>query len=162
MFPMCHKPFQYHRSRGAALPVAIFIIVVMALLGAAMVRVIGDATQGVVSDVIGARANNAARSGAEMFLVALFENEGVVTTGLCANRSTTSTFDPSDNDSSPNTYNFAEAGLQSCTATVYCDVAEITSPVVVNHYRIVAQGSCDAGDMIYSREIMLEASNASL
>lgn len=64
-----NPPFKH---RGGALVVAIFIIVVMSILGIAMVRILGDLSRATVSEVYGARAYAAARSGAEIFLTDLF------------------------------------------------------------------------------------------
>lgn len=153
MFP--NRPTAPSLAKGAALPIALFIIVVMALVGAALVRLTTDASQGVVHEVIGQRAYNAARSGAEIFLVQLFAHDSNVNETLCQARDPGVL--PSQNpDVSPHLNQFTTPGLTDCSAKVFCDVAEIES---TTHFRIVSQGSCDAGGMIYTKELLLEASD---
>lgn len=61
---MC--PDRLHRpGRGFALPAAIFLLVVLALLGAFVIRIVGMQQQGSRLDVEGARAYQAARAGIE-------------------------------------------------------------------------------------------------
>lgn len=143
----------YHQ-RGAALAVAVFIIVVMSLIGMAMVRILGNSTSATVSEVLGARAQAAARNGAEILLVDLFPlNSANADDTLC----------PARTASLPTTVvvqaNFSIDGLANCNTKVFCDQAELTAPYSGIHFRIIAQGSCSAGEMTYSKEIMLEASD---
>lgn len=55
----------YRLARGFALPGAIFLLVVLALLGAFVTRIVGMQQQGSRLDVAGARAYQAARAGIE-------------------------------------------------------------------------------------------------
>lgn len=149
-----HRRQSPYSQRGAALAVAVFIIVVMSLIGMAMVRILGDATSATVGEVLGARAQTAARSGAEALLVDLFPlNSANANDTICPVRTA----------SVPATIvvqnNYSVDGLANCSATVYCDQAELSAPYSGIHFRILAQGSCGAGDMTYSKEIMLEASD---
>ncbi|RUO59821.1 hypothetical protein [Pseudidiomarina marina] len=143
-----------YRQRGAALAVAVFIIVVMSLIGMAMVRILGDATSATVSEVLGARAQAAARSGAETLLVDLFPlNSSNADETICPERTS------SEPTSVVIQSSFSVDGLANCSTTVYCDQAELSAPYSGIHFRILAQGSCGAGDLTYSKEIMLEASD---
>ena len=54
-----------NRQRGAALVIAIFLIVVLALLGAVAVRMTETQTHSVSLQVLSARAFHAARAGVE-------------------------------------------------------------------------------------------------
>lgn len=65
-------------QRGSALMVAIFALVVMAALGAALVRMMESQQTRVVSEVLSLRALTLARAGAERRLVDLFPLGGGV------------------------------------------------------------------------------------
>ncbi|SFR47006.1 MSHA biogenesis protein MshP [Pseudidiomarina maritima] len=153
MFPKRQIPSP-QQQRGAALAVAVFIIVVMGLIGMAMVRILGDASSATVSEVLGARAQAAARSGAETLLVELFPlGSANADINVCPTRTSgvpTSVVVQTS---------YTIDGLANCDTTVLCDQAELTAPYTGVHFRILAQGSCSAGDMTYSKEIMLEASD---
>ncbi|RUO23469.1 hypothetical protein CWE08_02150 [Aliidiomarina iranensis] len=146
------------RQRGGALAVAIFIIVVMSILGVAMVRILGDLGRATVSDVYGTRAFAAARSGAELFLTDLFPLDAPVDTSVCSVRDTSI---PLDNPFTPTlSQTFAIPGLNSCRAEVACDYLDlgaIDSAYTGTHFRIITRGICDAGDMEYSKQVILEA-----
>lgn len=154
MFP--NRSITRSATQGAALPVALFIIVVMALVGAALVRIVVDTSAGVVNDVIGQRAFNAARSGAELFLVQLFPLDEPTNESLCEERD--AALSPDDNVA-VYTESFTTAGLHGCSAHVYCDFAAAEG---ITHFRIVSQGRCDAGDLSYTKELLLEASDGAL
>ena len=141
------------QQRGAALAVAVFIIVVMSLIGMAMVRILGDSSSATVSEVYGARAQAAARTGAELFLVELFPHNAPVNSALCTDRSAAPPALARTEQA------FSINGLTNCSTTVYCDKATLSTPYSGVHFRIVAEGNCEVGDMTYSKEIMLEASD---
>lgn len=152
---MFHKQPNYslHHQRGAALAVAVFIIVVMSLIGMAMVRILGDASSATVSEVLGARAQTAARSGAEAVLVQLYPLGENVKNDVCPTR----TSDQPSTSVLQKSYNID--GLKGCSVNVLCDQIELSTPYSGIHFRIIVQGSCSAGELTYSKEIMLEASD---
>lgn len=149
---LAHYPRNPARQRGGALAVAVFIIVIMSILGVAMVRILADLGRSTVSDVYGARAYAAARSGAEVFLTELFPLNNPVNTSVC----------PERNSSMPSTSvysaHYSVEGLSSCSSQVRCDRLELSS-FTGTHFRITAEGSCTAGDMVYSKQIILEAAD---
>ncbi|WP_432463813.1 hypothetical protein [Agarivorans sp. QJM3NY_33] len=65
-------PSRCDRQRGSALLVALFVIVVMALLGAGLSSMIQDTSRNAAWEVLGTRANLAAASGLEQALSELF------------------------------------------------------------------------------------------
>ena len=141
------------QQRGAALAVAIFIIVVMSILGVVMIRILGNLGQANVSDVYSARAYAAARSGAEVFLTDLFPLNSPVAAEQCQVRSadipTNLVFSTS----------YEVSGLNSCHVEVRCDRIDLEPPFSGTHFRITSQGRCNAGDMTYSRQLILEAAD---
>lgn len=139
-------------QRGATLAIVIFIIVVMSILGLAMVRLLANAGLSTVSDVMGARAQAAARSGAEVVLTQLFPlNEGT-NAEQCVERT----------DNLPTNIQFRTEyniqGLQSCRVEATCDRLELSEPYRGYHFRIVSTGFCTAGNQTYSKQLVLEAS----
>lgn len=131
------------KQRGGALVVAIFIIVVMSILGIAMVRILGDLSRATVSEVYGARAYAAARSGAEIFLTDLFPFDQPVAASECTSVS----------------YSFTADGLNQCSADIDCVAYTIPAPFSGQHFRIVAEGVCSVGATNYSKRIILEATD---
>ncbi|WP_113907030.1 type II secretory pathway protein [Aliidiomarina celeris] len=156
MFPNRNAAQQHSfakQQRGSALVIAVFIIVVMSIIGIAMVRILNDSSRATVSDVYGARAYAAARSGAEAFLTELFPLNGSTNSALCEPRAAALPI----NTVFTGTYN--QPGLVNCSATVYCDRLELSSPFSGTHFRIITEGTCSAGTMNYSKQIILEASD---
>lgn len=148
------------RQRGALLPMAIFIIVILSFVGLAVVKILNSADKATVSEVQGARALFAARSGAEIFLTdhLFVDDEAIDTNGVCLGRDESAAEQPpSTNLASPldEPYAFSVPGLAGCTATIYCNKAT-PEGFAVTHYRIVSQGEC--GDGKYSRVLTLEVS----
>lgn len=127
--------------------VAIFVIVVMSLVAAALFAVLGSAAQQGGANVGGVRAKMAARSAAQNALIKLFPK-----TNIAADCSTTEIL----------TFN-ATSGLENCSATVACTAFEITANVGnvnATYYRLVAEGSCEIGRETYTRQLLLEATDA--
>lgn len=75
------KPVKY--QSGVSLVLAIFIIVVLSLLAAAMLRTMSAGTENVAREVLSTRAFLSAESGAQMRLNELFMG-GVACTASCA------------------------------------------------------------------------------
>lgn len=139
-------------QKGGALAVAIFIIVVMSIIGVAMVRILSDLGRATVSDVYGARAYAAARSGAEVFLTDLFPLNSSTNLNACPAERVSGTPPPEQF-----TESFQALGLNGCEARVACDRLELSAPFSGTHFRIITQGICDTGDTTYSKQIILEA-----
>lgn len=136
---------------GGLLPVAIFIIVIMSILGVTMHRLLADAGRSNVTDVYGARADAAARSGAEIMLTQIFPLNAVPNaTGVCVNRG---------DALNPQTITFQSQGLVGCQTTIACDVLELEDPYQGLNFRIRAEGRCEVGGSTYSKQLILEASH---
>ena len=153
MFPkqQWSKP---NKQRGAALAGVIFIIVVMALIGAALVRLLSSGSSAVVSEVSGSRAYHAAQSALQLTLTDLFPlNSNTANTSLCSARVV------GNPEPLLATYAFSAPGLASCSADVYCDQLALNPPFQGYHFRLRAEGVCTVGSETYSREILVEASD---
>ncbi|WP_133539805.1 pilus assembly PilX family protein [Idiomarina aquatica] len=151
-----------HQQRGAVLAMAIFIIVVLSFVGVAVVNILTSSSKATVSEVYGARALFAARSGAEIFLAdELLANADSFIVDDCGARNEGSA--PSDVDVNPYQVEFSDSngsGLSDCRAEVYCD--QVTTPLNSLHVRVESIGSCAISDNEYSRVLLLEASDAVL
>lgn len=139
------------KTKGSALIVALFVIIIIALLGGAMMKMQATSSENIAQEVLGTRALSAARTGMQVQLAKLFPVGG---TGFCP---------PSHVQL---TYNLSETqGLEQCQATVTCDhYAEFDG---VNYYRLESTGECGSGVIttnsqnvvLSSRTIQVEARN---
>lgn len=103
--------FHGNRERGFALVAAIFIVVVLAMLGAMMVTISGVQRATASAATQGARAFHAARSGVEWGTFGAL-NSTAATCGATPSTPTT------------NTFNLAVAGLDGFTVSVVCSYTE--------------------------------------
>lgn len=132
-------------NRGSALVIAIFVIVVMSLLGMALVKMMDSSQQNVAFEVLGTRAYSAAQSGAQWQLAQLFP------VGLNSPSSNTCASVSQVPPALSNT-----AGLQGCY---------IVSPIScedflhdgVRYYTVTSVGQCDIAGEVTSRIIEVEA-----
>lgn len=132
---MSLDPHSFGRMRGSALMIALFVIVVMALLAAAMGRFLVDSGEKNTVEVRSVRALLAAQSGLEIALYQLFPN-----------RPTTP---PSDRCSlvQEGERQFSNPGLVGCKVEVSCQEV----PVTYNNqsstgYRLQSVGQCGTYD----------------
>ena len=134
--------------------IALFVIVVMALLAAAMGRFLVDSGEKNTVEVRSVRALLAAQSGLEVALYRLFPKRTIVPPIPTAACPATSTL------------NFASnPGLTNCQAVVRCAAVPVTyNGSVTNGYRLESVGTCGNSDLnsanpdlAVSRTLMVEA-----
>lgn len=137
-------------QQGSFLIVAIFIILILSLIGLATLAVLNRGAESVVAEVYGARAYQAARSGSQIMLAQLFPlgQEGAAT-DACTGAVQSYDF----NNNSP--------GLTACTARVTCRRTEFNE-YSLQRFIVEATGSCQAGSQFYSRSIIVEAFDEAL
>lgn len=142
-----------HQQSGSALMIAVFIIVVMSVIGAALTRLLSDSATGAVTEVYGARAHHAAQSGIEIFLTELFPLNTSGAANICPARDENVHI-----QSLPpyGTYSFNTTGLTNCSVQVRCDSLAVT-PFVGHHFRILSTGQCTAAGQTFSRQLLVEA-----
>ncbi|MEX1222875.1 MAG: hypothetical protein WEA82_12285 [Idiomarina sp.] len=157
-----HQHQSRSKQRGSALTIAIFVIVVMGLLGIAIIRLLGGSSAGVIAEVSGSRALAAAGAGIDLYLTELFPLD------------TTAPYDPGADPaacpattlggSAEFTQDFAShtqtTGLQNCQVEVQCRQLDLDGQGT--HFRLQATGICDVGDAVYSRQLQVEATDANL
>ncbi|RUO66115.1 MSHA biogenesis protein MshP [Pseudidiomarina planktonica] len=151
-----------NKQRGSALTIAIFVIVVMGLLGIAIIRLLGGSSAGVIAEVSGSRALAAANAGVDLYLTELFPLDETAPYDAGANPSACP--GTSLGGSAEFTQDFAShtqtTGLQNCEVEVQCRQLDLGNGQT--HFRLEATGICTVGGDVYSRQLQLEASDASL
>ncbi|MDO6686854.1 MULTISPECIES: hypothetical protein [unclassified Agarivorans] len=131
------------KQQGSALVIAIFVIVVMALISAALTVMLQDTSRNAAWDVLGTRAELAAYSGLEQSLSELFPlNTPNTTPGNCS-------------DVTPNpTLNGQAFG--SCSVAVTCqknDIAQLNA----RFFDLQATASCGSGEVLVQRSQQIQA-----
>ncbi len=120
------EPLSCRRGQaGASLVLAIFIIVVLSMLAAALLRTLAAGSENVAREVVSTRAFLAAESGAQLRLNDLFVG-GVACSSAC----------PSTGSQS---YGGTSAWM-NCSATVSC--CRYDPGTGVNHYQLQSVGRC--------------------
>ena len=133
-----------HKHRGSMLVMAIFIMLVMALLGLTMINVIGAASRSVVDEVMGTRALMAAQSGLQQIATQAFPLN-------------TDSVQCDTTVSSPAGFTQL-AGLQSCSYTARCTTQDVVKSGVDHYfYRFSSTGLCQTGDVWVSRTVSMDA-----
>lgn len=143
---MKFKALTSHKQTGSALIIAVFILVVMGILGASLSRMLSSTSSAVAWETLGNRALMAANSAGEMALFELFPPGQALTS--CNNITKTIALFP------------ASSGLAKCSANIEC--RQFDQPLLGSrHYQISATGQCSAGtheEAIHAiRSIELEA-----
>lgn len=130
-----------HKQSGSMLVTAIFVLVVMAILGFAMIRLLAGASDAGVQQVLGLRAFNAAQSGLEAKVSEVFP---LVNGGH-------------DQDQCDGTlsHTFTNAGLEDCRVTAECAIAYEDTEVI--YYRFTGTGQCQVDEYITSRTLSVDA-----
>ena len=125
--------------------IALFVLIVMAFLGTALVKIQISSSEGIAQEVLGSRALMAARSGMQAELQILFPLSPA--TGSC----------PSGSSAKVANYDFATPqGLQQCSAKVTC-----TNYVTHNgiaYYRLTSTGECGSGTLESNSQNIVKAS----
>lgn len=133
---MCRSgPGATSRQRGIGLVAAIFLIVVVAGLVAAIARTVRTSGEAFARDVVSHRAFLAAESGAELALNRVFAPAGA---GTCGNWS----------------WDLSVVGMPSCRAEVRCASQVVDgSP----HYTVESDGRCDTGGVAAQHRVLVRA-----
>ena len=134
------KPRYPNQQAGSALVIAIFVIIVLSVLGAALVKMLDSSQESVAYEVLGTRAYTAAQSGLQWQLAEVFPLSGLVI--ACDDIvNTPPSFD--------NTL-----GLAQCNVSVSCTDFERGG---IRYYTITATGTCAINSELTSRKIAVEA-----
>jgi len=129
-----------NKQKGSALVIAIFIIVVMTVLGSALVRMVSSNAETIAYEVIGTRAYQAAQAGAQRKLSEVFPL--LPSSGAC---SADSTYDLSTIE-----------GLENCEVSDV-DCVEDATVDGVTYYTVTSTGQCSIAGVFTSRQIEIKA-----
>jgi len=145
------------KQKGSALMLALFIIVVLTLLGGALMKVLTSSSEAIAQEVIGTRAYMAANSAMQAELAKLFP----------LNSSSTC---PSEPPFKTGSYDFSTngtnvEGLYHCSAETSCNKYATNQTTGDKFYRITSTGTCGSGILgedsknvvISSRTLQVEA-----
>ena len=137
------------QQAGFGLPVAIFVLVIMALLAAAIVQLSSRNNLSSAQEVFSTRAFYAAESGASWAMSQLFFNS----TG-----SADKTFSDAACSGPVNgqSLTFSNEGLNGCRASLSCSAETIAT---TGYYRIVSTGTCGTGDVQATRVVEVGGRN---
>ncbi len=126
---------------GSALVLALFIIVIVTLLGTALVRMISSNAETIAYEVLGTRAYQAAQAGAQIKLEEVFP---------LSDPSECTAIDPN------NPYDFTGIdGLDNCQASVDCSADRTVDGIT--YYTITSTGQCEFLEVFTSRTIEVKA-----
>ena len=131
------------KQSGSAIILAIFIIIIIALLGASLVSLQRDNAKGTNYDVYAARAYMAAYSASELALLELFPLGDPASQPSCADVKTNPAL-PSGN-----------VGFHGCSVEVSCTLP--ISGGVATRYQIVSTAVCQTNEINARRQITVEA-----
>lgn len=134
------------QQSGSALVVAIFVIVVLGLLVATLSRLTVTSSDAVMTEVLGARAHNAARTGLNIAMMEVFplQEPSFDAIADCSEFSVTT----------PVTFSAAtDPGLAQCNVTLSCNDVEFRNKT---YFEITANGDCSAGGISASRTLSVE------
>tara|TARA_R110001583_G_scaffold10698_2_gene49044 strand:+ start:9366 stop:9836 length:471 start_codon:yes stop_codon:yes gene_type:complete len=155
MLPMHHKASSVtkpslQKQGGSAIVLAIFVIVIISMLGAALVSLQRDGAKGASYEVYASRAYLSAYSASELALVALFPiNSTSADTTTCTGAEFPVTLDTS-----------SDTGFHGCTANYQCQIlSPISSASLPTRYKIISTAVCENAQTVTRRQIMVEASS---
>ena len=132
-----------NKQKGSALVIAIFIIIVLSALGAALVNMLDSSQEGTAFEVLGTRAYTAAQSGLQWQLSEVFPLNGSAI--ACKSQA----------DINSRTPNFSNTqGLAQCNVNVTCSNFELDD---IRYYSIVSIGQCSIDGEVTSRKLAVEA-----
>lgn len=143
------------RQRGLSIPTAIFVLVVIAMLGAAMVNILNQGQEAIAREVLSIRAVTAAESGAERGLNLVLEVNAAACTGDLSNP-------PSSLAPLISAWNLASPGMSGCEVNVSCGAAAIDSDsdgTPENYYTLRSTGRCGPTSDSAFRIVEVQARN---
>lgn len=138
------------RQSGSALMMAIFVIIVISLLGASLVNMLDSSHENVAFEVIGTRAYTAAQTGIQWQLSQIFPLDLVAPLDLGGQACQTQA-----------TIDLNIPPLPNIDGLAGCQIADITCTnfdhAGTTYYTITSTGQCNIDNEVTSRTIMVEA-----
>ncbi|MCP4320277.1 MAG: hypothetical protein GY951_15790 [Psychromonas sp.] len=143
---MSHKVAPLNKQKGSAIVLAIFVIIIISLLGAALVSLQRDSAKGSSYEVYAARAYLSAYSASEIALVDLFPlNSSVANATNCTGADISVPLG-------------ADIGFHGCTANYQCEaIVPVNSASLPTRYKVVSTAVCENSQTVTRRQISVEA-----
>jgi MSHA biogenesis protein MshP len=137
------------KQQGSSLILALFVIIILTLLGSVLMRMISTSSETVSQEVLGTRAYMAANSAMQAELQLLFPLNGVA--GVCnANN-------PYDLQTA---LNDDISGLYNCDASITCDNYFTDTVNSVEYFRLTSTGKCGTGLMESNSKAIVKSSRS--
>lgn len=138
------QPIQLNQQRGNTLVIAVFVIVVLGGLVAALAGLLRTTSESVVIEVLGTRSYLAAQSGLEQAMMEVYPLNSAPDTG-CGVEGVSYSFS-------------GNPGLQQCTAAISCDNVVYTNDAneTFTHLVVTSEAVCKAGSQRASRQLRIE------
>jgi len=132
------------KSQGSALIMAVFVILVMTVLGAALMRILSSSSESVAYEVLGTRAFAAAQTGVQWQLQQVFPLGAAAV--ACPGQA------------------FIDANKPVITNTIglnNCQISELSCADFVHdgirYYQVTSTGQCDINGEVTSRTVEVQA-----
>lgn len=138
------QPIHLNQQRGNTLVIAVFVIVVLGGLVAALASLLRTTSESVVIEVLGTRSYLAAQSGLEQAMMEVYPLNTAPVTDCGVNGSN---------------YSFlGNPSLQQCTAAISCDNVVYTNDAneTFTHLVVTSKAVCKAGSQRASRQLRIE------
>jgi|TARA_B110000240_G_scaffold195005_1_gene243708 MSHA biogenesis protein MshP len=142
-WPKDHANFSRVKQKGSMLMIALFVIIVFALLGLTLTKLLSSSTDAIIHEVYGQRALNAANAGIEQALSSVFPLSPGTSSCIAA-------------PALPVAFNGNIKGLENCSYVAGCQTINVTDNATYTYYRFESTGSCQAGDIRVSRRINID------
>jgi len=146
---MSHNLAPLKKQQGSAIVIAIFVIIIISLLGASLASLQRDSARGASYEVYAARAYLSAYSAGELALVDLFplgSSEAVATNCSATSPSVI-----------PVSLDGSDVGFHGCSASYQCETLVPTSLSLPTRYKIVSTAVCQNSQIVTRRQITVEA-----
>lgn len=138
------------KQRGSALVIAVFVIIVMSLLGAALVKMLESSQENVAYEVIGTRAYTAAQIGVQWQLSQVFP---LAVIGAEAQALQCSDIDFNEKPQISNVTGLKDCEIVLNPATACVDILHQNT----RYYTITSTGQCNIDGEITSRTVRVDA-----
>ncbi|GLS26721.1 PilX N-terminal domain-containing pilus assembly protein [Marinibactrum halimedae] len=135
-------------QQGFLLPLALFIVLILAGLGVTLSRMTQYSNLSVLQEQASLQAFYAAESGAQYAMHRLYFDSTASLTRAAA----TAECNGIDNGGTGTAISFTATGLRSCTMTVFCTAVN-DSANVTTFYNLTSRGNCSFGDILAERTI---------
>ncbi len=151
---MSHKHHSIKKQQGSSIVLAIFVIVIIALLTAALASLQRDSAQSTSYEVYAARAYLSAYSASELALVSLFPLDSRE-----ADPENCTQDESLDADDVITVVLGSDVGFHGCTASYTCQIltSETHSAGLATRYKVVSMAICKNAQTVTRRQITLEA-----